>query len=353
MRLIIVSNRAPVNIVKENGTYHYQESSGGLASGLRAYVEKLKRDKKSDVEIIWIGWPGATVENETKVKKEVLKKFGTYCVFLSEEVMEKFYEGFCNKTIWPLFHYFPAYAVYEKEFWEQYVSVNKIFCNALLEIAKPGDVIWIHDYHLMLLPAMVREKMPLATIGFFLHIPFPSYEIFRFLPSAWRKKILEGLYGSDLMGFHTHDYNTYFLRSALRILGVNNHMGEVMYHNHLLRADSFPMGIDFEKFHSAAETKEVEKEKKKLMKNFSSLKLILSIDRQDYSKGILNRLKGFEYFLQTNPEWKQKVTMMMVVIPSRIGVESYQSIKSQIDELVGSINGKYGNVEWMPIVYQY
>ncbi|HKR03764.1 MAG TPA: bifunctional alpha,alpha-trehalose-phosphate synthase (UDP-forming)/trehalose-phosphatase [Bacteroidia bacterium] len=353
MRLIIVSNRAPVNIIKESNGYRYEESSGGLASGLRTYVDKLKKDKNSDLEITWIGWPGASVENERKVKKEILKKFGTHCVFLSEEVMEKFYEGFCNKTIWPLFHYFPAYAVYEKEYWEQYISVNKIFCDAVLEIAKPGDIIWIHDYHLMLLPAMVREKIPSAAIGFFLHIPFPSYEIFRLLPSTWRKKILEGLYGADLVGFHTSDYNTYFLRSTLRILGINNHMGEVSYGNHLLRADTFPMGIDFEKFHSAAKAKDVENEKRKLKKNFSKVKLVLSIDRQDYSKGILNRLKGYEYFLQNNPQWKQKVTMMMVIIPSRIGVESYQSIKSQIDELVGSINGKFGNVEWMPIVYQY
>src|SRR6185436_2318093 len=228
MRLIIVSNRAPVNIIKEGGTYRYEESSGGLASGLRAYVERLKKNKP-DVKIIWIGWPGASVENEGKIKKEIAKKFGTHCVFLSEEVMEKFYEGFCNKTIWPLFHYFPAFAVYEKEYWEQYVSVNKIFCNAVLEVARPGDVIWIHDYHLMLLPALLREKMPAAAIGFFLHIPFPSYEIFRLLPSMWRKKILQGLFGADLIGFHTHDYTTYFLRSTLRILGINNHMGEVLY----------------------------------------------------------------------------------------------------------------------------
>ncbi len=241
MRLIIVSNRAPVNMIKENGGYRFEESSGGLASGLRAYIERLKKNKKSAFEITWIGWPGAAVKNKEKVKREILKKYGTHSVFLSEDVMEKFYEGFCNKTIWPLFHYFPGFAVYEKEYWEQYVSVNKIFCDAVLEIAKPGDVIWIHDYHLMLLPAMLRGKMPSSVIGFFLHIPFPSYERFRLLPSSWRKKILEGLYGADLIGFHTNDYNTYFLRSTLRILGINNHMGEISYNNHLLRADTFPM----------------------------------------------------------------------------------------------------------------
>lgn len=353
MGLIIVSNRAPVNIINENGKVRYEQSSGGLASGLRAYVEKIKKDKNSKVEITWIGWPGSAVDNEEKVKKEIFKKFGTHCVFLPPDVMEKFYEGFCNKTIWPLFHYFPGYAQYNKEYWEMYVSVNRIFTDELLKIIKPGDVVWIHDYHLMLMPSMVREKIPSAKIGFFLHIPFPSYEVFRLMPSQWRKEILEGLYGADLIGFHTYDYNTYFLRSTLRILGIQNHMGEVSFRNRLAKVDTFPMGIDFQKYHSAASGKAVLKEKIKLKKNMPSVKLILSIDRQDYSKGILNRLKGYEYFLQNNPGWIQKVIMVMVVIPSRIGVESYQSIKSQIDELVGNINGKFGNLEWMPIIYQY
>ncbi len=352
MRLIIVSNRAPVNIIEEEGTYRYEPSSGGLASGLRAYVERLKQQGNT-TEIIWIGWPGAAVNNEEKVGAEILERFGTQCVFLSNELMENFYEGFCNKTIWPLFHYFPSLAVYEKQYWEDYITVNKIFADAIINTAKPDDVIWIHDYHLMLAPAMVREKIPNATIGFFLHIPFPSYEIFRLLPSEWRKKILQGLYGSDLIGFHTHDYRTYFLRSVLRILGLQNHTGEVLYNDRITKTDTFPMGIDYEKYASAVSTKSVKEEKVKLEKTYASSKIILSIDRQDYSKGILNRLRGYEHFLQNNPEWKQKVIMIMVVVPSRIGVESYQSIKSSIDELVGSINGKYGTLDWMPIVYQY
>jgi len=353
MRIIVVSNRAPISIIKEsNGQYRYENSAGGLASGMRAYIEKLK-ETGSRTEIIWVGWPGAAVEDEQKVKREILKKFKTDSVFLSAELMEKFYEGFCNKTIWPLFHYFPVYTVYEKEFWETYVRVNEIFCAEVLSIAKPDDVIWIHDYHLMLLPAMIRDKMPWAKIGFFLHIPFPAYEVFRLLPNEWRKEILKGLYGSDLIGFHTFDYRTYFLHSTLRILGLPNHMGEVLYNSRMVKADTFPMGIDYDKYHDAALSPEIEAEKVKFKKGEDAPKLILSIDRQDYSKGILNRLKGFEHFLQNNPQWKQKVVMMMVVVPSRIGVENYQSIKSQIDELVGRINGASGTMEWMPIIYQY
>lgn len=353
MNLLIVSNRLPISIVEDNGHYRYVESSGGLASGLRAYVDRIKQKGESGINISWIGWPGSTVSNEEKVRKDILKKFRAHCVFLSEEVMEKFYEGFCNKTIWPLFHYFPAFASYEQDCWEQYISVNEIFCETLLKIIKPGDVVWIHDYHLMLLPAMIRKKIPSASIGFFLHIPFPSYEVFRLIPSEWRKRILTGLLGADLIGFHTHDYSTYFLRSVMRILGRNNHMGEMMVDNLLSKVDTFPMGIDFDKYHKGIKNKEVKIEKNRLRKNNPSVRFILSIDRQDYTKGILNRLWGYEHFLQNNPGWHGKTTLMMVVIPSRIGIEGYQSIKSQIDELVGRINGKYGNVEWMPIVYQY
>ncbi len=353
MRLIIVSNRAPVNIVKNNGEFHYEESSGGLASGLRAFIERKKKDTASPMEIIWIGWPGADVEDREKVGRDIERQFGVRCVFLSDEVMEKFYEGFCNKTIWPLFHYFPDYAVYNKEFWEQYISVNGFFCKAVLDILQPGDVVWIHDYHLMLLPGMIRDKMPDVAIGFFLHIPFPSYEVYRMLPSIWRKKIIEGLYGADLIGFHTHDYRTYFLRSTLRILGLDDNMGDVIYNNRLVKVESFPMGIDYQKYHDAVNDIKLIEEKNKLKQNLGAFKLILSIDRQDYTKGILNRLSGYELFLENYPQWRQKVVMTMVIIPSRSSIDQYQLTKSQIDEQVGRINGKYGNLEWTPIVYQY
>jgi trehalose 6-phosphate synthase/phosphatase len=352
MRLVIISNRAPINIVKTDNGYSYQESSGGLASGLRAYIERMK-SKETGMEIVWIGWPGTTVDDEETVRREILEKHGVQSVFMSAEVMEKFYEGFCNKTIWPLFHYFPAFTFYENEFWQQYIYVNELFRDEVMKVYQPGDVVWVHDYHLMLLPAMIREKAPGATVGFFLHIPFPSYEVFRLLPSLWRKKILEGLFGADLIGFHTHEYCQYFLHSVLRILGYDQTMGEVLYHNRLVKVDTFPMGIDYNKYHARALTPEVKAEKEKLRQQLPNQQLILSIDRQDYSKGILNRLLGYEHFLANNASWRGKVTLMMIVIPSRIGVEDYQTIKSQIDELVGRINGKFSTLSWIPIMYHY
>jgi trehalose 6-phosphate synthase/phosphatase len=353
MRLLIVSNRAPVSIVTDGEQVRYVESSGGLASGLRAYVERLKKEKP-DTEILWIGWPGEYSGNNTdQIREEILNRFGTYSVFLSSELMEKFYEGFCNSTIWPLFHYFPVYTEYKNDFWQNYIDVNQIFCDEVLKLYREGDIIWIHDYHLMLLPSMLRDKLPEASIGFFLHIPFPSYEVFRLLPSEWRMNLLKGLFGADLVGFHTYDYRTYFLRSTMRILGLSNSMGEVVYFNRMVKVDSFPMGIDYEKYHSAVTTQAVKDEVAKLRGIFGEQKIIISIDRQDYSKGILNRLQAYELFLEKYPDLRNDVTMVMVVIPSRVGVHDYMQIKSNIDELVGHINGKYGTLHGMPIIYQY
>lgn len=349
MKLIIISNRAPVSLSKKNGNFMYAESSGGLASGLRSYIENAEKSTGRKAETLWVGWPGTTVSHVEipSVKKEMRERFGTQSVFLSDKTMESFYEGFCNKTLWPLFHYFPSLAVYDSEYWNQYVSVNESFCNAVMEVAEQGDIFWIHDYHLMLLPSMIRERMRDASIGFFLHIPFPSYEVFRLLPNQWRKKIIAGLLGADLIGFHTHDYRTYFLRSVLRILGIADDSGELFFKNRLVKTDSFPMGIDYMKFHNAALNN------KKSGQKSAAHKTVLSIDRQDYSKGILKRLHGYECFLRDYPQWNGRVVMRMIVVPSRIGVESYQDTKSQIDEQVGYINGIFGNFEWQPINYQY
>jgi len=352
MKLIIISNRAPVHLVEEEGKFTVRDSSGGLASGLRTYVDKLK-DAEPNIEITWMGWPGREVGDPEKVRTLLVEKHGTHPIFIPDEQMDKFYEGFCNNTIWPLFHYFPNFAEYDAEHWQIYIDVNKIFLEELMKVYEPGDVIWVHDYHLMLLPAMIREKHPEATIGFFLHIPFPSYEVFRLLPRQWRMTMLKGLYGADLIGFHTHDYRNYFLQSTLRILGLSDHMGDVNYFNRIVKVDSFPMGIDYAKFNAATRSTAVKKEIKKLRESLGKKKLILSIDRQDYSKGILNRLKGYVSFLDNNPELIDEVMMIMIIIPSRVGVADYMEIKSQIDELVGSINGKYGTLTGMPILYQY
>lgn len=358
MRLLVVSNRLPVTIVKDGDKLTFHESSGGLVSGLSAYLDSLRGSSFTKSEYIWVGWPGISVEQKTdgerdELSERIFSELNACPVFLTEKNMEKFYQGFCNKTIWPLFHYFPSHVVYDEAYWLHYQCVNEIFCDAVMKVVKPGDTIWIHDYHLMLLPKLLREKMPEAQIGFFLHIPFPSFEVYRLLPVKWRKEILEGLLGSDIIGFHTFEYTQYFLRCIVRILGYENYMGEIFLSDRVVKAETFPMGIDFQKFHTAAGCPEVQKEKKQLTKILSDFKVILSVDRLDYTKAIINRLQAYEIFLKKNPQWHRKVILVLAVVPSRIGVEHYRQVKKQIDEFVGKVNGRFGSIDWTPILYQY
>lgn len=352
MRLLVVSNRLPITVIEKEGRLRFQESLGGLVSGLSAYLDSLKGSSFDKTDHIWVGWPGITVDNELKneLRSKALTEFHAYPIFLSEKSMEKFYHGFCNKTIWPLFHYFPSYAIYDEEYWKNYKHVNETFCDAVMEIIKPDDVVWIHDYHLMLLPKLLREKVP-NPIGFFLHIPFPAFEIFRLLPGKWRRSILEGILGADIIGFHTHDYAEYFLRCTLRILGYEHDMGKITLEDHIVKVDTFPMGIDFHRFQMY--NLEIQEEKAKVKNKLADFKVILSIDRLDYTKGIINRLQGYEIFLEKNPNLRGKVILILRVPPSRIGVEHYQEMKKQIDELVGRINGKFGSIYWTPISYQF
>lgn len=355
MRLLIVSNRLPATAVEKEGEICFQQSIGGLVSGLRSWLATLKKKGGSFSECLWIGWPGISVADKKKkaLQSKLLEDLQAFPVFLSEREMDKFYHGFCNKTIWPLFHYFPPFASYEKETWAQYQNVNRIFCDAVTEVLQPDDIIWVQDYHLMLLPKLLRDRGVANPIGFFLHIPFPSFEIFRLLPTQWRSDILEGMLGADLVGFHTHDYTRYFLTCVHRILGLDHNMGKIITRGRLVKADAYPMGIDYDLFARAAEDAAVRNEIDTLKKNLGGLKVILSADRLDYTKGVLNRLKGYEIFLEKHPEWKGRVVLILVVVASRIGVEQYQQMKRQIDEAVGRINGKWGNVGWMPVVYQY
>jgi trehalose 6-phosphate synthase/phosphatase len=353
-RMLVVSNRLPFTVVEQEGKFSFKESGGGLVSGLKTYLESL-RPSSSKGDYVWVGWPGSAVEGETaaRLKEVAMSEFSAYPVFLSEDEMENFYHGFCNKIIWPLFHYFPSYAIYEGEYWNHYRKVNEVFCEALMEVVKPGDTVWIHDYHLMLLPRMIRDKLPDAQVGFFLHIPFPSFEVFRLLPAEWRRGILRGLLGADLIGFHTHDYAQYFLRCVLRILGFEHNMGQIVDGERIVKVGTFPMGIDFEKFNSATSRPEVRGEMENLKRGLHDVKVILSIDRLDYAKGIINRLMGYELFLESCPEWHRKVILNLVMTPSRIGVEHYQQTKRNVEELVGRINGKFGSLQWVPVVYQY
>ena len=347
-RLIIVANRLPVDITEKNGRIKFEKSVGGVATGLSSLYKQY--------ESIWIGWPGGAIDKSASPAKKVLVRRGLakkkcYPVFLSKNDIENHYEGYCNKTIWSQFHYFPTYTIHSDAYWESYRKVNEEFCRKVMKIARPGDIIWVHDYQLMLLPGMLREKMPDATIGFFLHIPFPSYEMFSMQPN--RTKLLEGILGADLIGFHTYDYADNFLDSARMILGHEHSMNQLIVGSRVVKVDVFPMGIDYEKFSRSSESKAVKSEMKKLKKGIGNKKVILSIDRLDYTKGIKERLEAFDAFFDKYPEYANKVVLILVAVPSRTKVQQYSSLKKELDEILGRINGKHGNIGWVPVLYFY
>ncbi|MEO8287052.1 MAG: bifunctional alpha,alpha-trehalose-phosphate synthase (UDP-forming)/trehalose-phosphatase [Chloroflexota bacterium] len=352
-RLLVVSNRLPFTATEVEGELQYRGSAGGVASGLSSYFSSKGANTG---DYLWIGWPGGTIRkssNRDKLRRVALDSHQSHPVFLSQDDMENFYQGFCNKIIWPLFHYFPSYAQYKDAYWEQYGRVNRTFCEAVVEAYKPGDTVWVHDYHLMLLPGLLRERLPDAEIGFFLHIPFPAYEIFQLLPGNWRNGILTGLLGADLVGFHTYDYTHNFVRSVLLTLGYGYEHGSIRTPQRSVKADTFPMGIDFEKFSSAAESPEVQTRKSALARAVPGVRIVLSIDRLDYTKGIANRLEAFGTFLEKYAEWRNRVTLALVTVPSRVDVEHYKQTRSRVEELVGRINGTFGRIGWTPVVYQY
>ncbi|NSL86448.1 bifunctional alpha,alpha-trehalose-phosphate synthase (UDP-forming)/trehalose-phosphatase [Chitinophaga sp. Mgbs1] len=344
-KTIIVSNRLPVKISEKNGEFTLQSSEGGLATGLGSIYREGNN--------IWIGWPGLEIEDpkqQEKVTKQ-LRQMNLMPVFLTQEEINNFYEGFSNETLWPVFHYMGVYARYEQSYWDAYHQVNQKFRDIVLQIAGPGDIIWVHDYQLLLLPGMIRTEMPEISVGFFQHIPFPSYELFRLIP--WRAEILEGMLGADLMGFHTFDDTRHFLNAASRLLPVNTTANVVSYNDRAVVVETFPMGIDYDKFASLGNNPEVQEHLKTLRENFREERLVLSIDRLDYSKGIIQRLQAFELLLQLHPEYISRVVLYMIVVPSRDTVPQYKELRDDIDKLVGNINARFRTLSWHPIQYFY
>ncbi len=353
MRLVIVSNRLPFTVTVRNGKPHFEHSSGGLTTGLWSYLEKARDESGQPLEFLWVGWPGTAAPDNSEAIVRHAADYHAAPVFLEEETAEAFYHGFCNKTLWPLFHYFPTLARYEEGNWREYVKGNEHFAEALLKILRPDDLLWVHDYQLMLLPKMIRQHFPEMPIGFFLHIPFPSYEVFRLLPRTWRSELIEGVLGASLVGFHTHDYTRDFLTSVLRTVGYEHQLGSISVGERVVKVDTFPMGIDFERFmHATVPTNAPTGREQPELKR-AGQKLIFSVDRLDYTKGLIDRLRGYELFLKTHPEWHGKVTFVLSVAPSRTGVETYRAMRRELEQMVGRIAGAYGNLHWSPLVYQY
>ncbi|HEX9797572.1 MAG TPA: bifunctional alpha,alpha-trehalose-phosphate synthase (UDP-forming)/trehalose-phosphatase [Anaerolineales bacterium] len=345
-RLIIVSNRLPVSVERRENGLSFQPSVGGLATSLNAL--------RDETEMLWLGWPGITpnsAEEAAEIGRRLEQDYGCLPLFLDEALFEPYYTGFSNGCLWPLFHYFMQYAHYDWDEWRAYEQVNLHFAERLSELLTPDDRVWIHDYHLMLLPALVRQAVPHSTIGFFLHIPFPSYELFRTLP--WREELLEGLLGADLIGFHSFSYARHFNSSLLRILGLESEFGRVLVGERPVKVDTFPLGVDVDRLGSAHQLPQVQVGLDELEAQRGGRKIVLSVDRLDFTKGIVERLRAFSRFLDDHPDWRGRVSLVSICVPSRESVPEYQSLKRQVDELIGRINGRFSQPGWTPIWYLY
>ncbi len=344
-RTLIVSNRLPTKVLRQEEGLTFQPSEGGLATGLGSIYRQGDN--------LWIGWPGLFVQDaaeEDHIRQE-LRADNMAPVFLTESEIRDFYEGFSNSTLWPTFHYFSEFSVYEQTYWDAYVRVNEKFCEAVLAQAGPEDTIWVHDYQLLLLPELLRRARPEASIGFFLHIPFPSQELIRVLP--WRTELLRGMLGADLIGFHTFGYMRHFLSAVTHLLGYPAQNGQIETPTRSVRVDAFPMGIDYNRYAEAAASQEAEHHMAEYREALRDTRVILSIDRLDYTKGIAQRLRAFDLLLQRYPEWRGQVSLIMLVVPSRDQVAQYADLKVEIDELVGRINAQYRSISWNPILYFY
>ena len=347
-RLVLVSNRLPVTVATKGEAVEVVASAGGLATGLRGHHDKS--------DSLWVGWPGETAKLDDAQKADLeakLEERRCVSVHLSEEEVERYYDGFSNTILWPLFHYLLDRIPHDSRDWEVYRTVNQRFADRVAEVAQPGDLVWVQDYQLCLVPGMLRAKLPELKIGFFLHIPFPSSEIFRTLP--WRDEILRGIAGSDLVGFHTFGYQRHFASSLLRLLGVEVNVDRARLNGREVRLGVFPMGIDAHSFDEQARSPEMNKRVDELRAPREGAgaapRMLLGVDRLDYTKGLPRRLLAFEQLLATSTDLHGLVRLVQVAVPSRIHVGAYARYRKDVEELVGRINGAFGTVSWTPVQY--
>ncbi|KAJ3115023.1 Trehalose-6-P synthase/phosphatase complex synthase subunit [Phlyctochytrium bullatum] len=346
-RLLVVSNRLPITIKRDaSGTgWKLSMSSGGLVSALSGL--------KKDMSFTWFGWPGLEIVEKERagLEKRLMDEYSAVPVFISDEMADMHYNGFSNSILWPLFHYHPGEITFNEDDWEAYQQANVAFADALIRQVNDGDLIWVHDYHLMLLPALLRERLgdrfPNVKIGFFLHTPFPSSEIYRILPV--RRQVLLGVLQSDLVGFHTYDYARHFLSSCTRILGLQSSPNGVEFEGRHVHVGTFPIGIDPEKFIEGLKLPAITQRISFLEERFRGIKVLVGVDRLDYIKGVPQKLTAFEQFLNDHPEWVGKVVLIQVAVPSRQDVEEYRQLQDTVNGLVGRINGRFGTVEFTPI----
>jgi len=347
-RLVLVSNREPYVRKRIPGGVRLERTAGGLVTAL----DPVMRASGG----VWVAWqpegePGREPRFQVPAEEP---QYTLRQVPLTQKEIARYYYGFANRALWPLCHYFVDRCCFEEEDWRQYVEINSRFADAVCEEAQPGDLVWVHDYHFCLLPQMLRERRgeggPLA---FFLHIPFPAEEVFRVLP--WRRQILTGLLGADLVGFHTPEYAGDFLGCCERLLGatVDYERGIVHFEGRAVQVGAFPIGIDVAEFRQLAAAPTTAERVTRIRSGFDGVQLVLGVDRLDYSKGILERLHAVDVLLEQHPELRRRLVFLQIAVPSRTQVREYKELKQRIDEMVGRVNGRHGAADWQPVRYVY
>lgn len=338
--IFVVSNRLPVRLVRAEGGYDAVRSAGGLATALRT-VRGVRR---------WIGWPGAPVETRHRAAVTArLEQLGLGPVFLSVEEERHHYSHMCNGVLWPLLHYYPGRIEFEPKAWPTYRAINERFAAAVAAQASQGAVVWVHDFHLFLVPQLLRALRPDLSIGFFLHVPFPSQELWRILPQ--REELLLGLLGADYLGFHTADYLRHFRNACLRVLGLDAPPDAVIAGGNRTALGVDPLGPDVQSFAQLLDGDEVAAHLDRCQRQWGDRRLVLGVERLDYSKGILHKLQAFAELLEHEPERAADTVMLQVLVPSREENESYKSLLHQIQREVGRINGRFGSPGRMPLEF--
>lgn len=349
--IVIVSNRLPVRIAVSGKKVKLISGSGGLVTALAPVL----RDRGG----VWIGWDGHIGNRshpELFKKKSVEIGYSLRSLALTNDEVKRYYEGFSNATLWPLFHDFLDRCQFNPDDWDIYCEVNKKFAKAIAENSTKDDLIWVHDYHLLLVGRFLAELGVKRKLAFFNHIPFPSWDLFMRLP--WRKEILEGILHYDLAGFQTERDRWNFVRCGRRIFSGMTINGPqrnqvIEYDGRATRVGSFPISIDYESFNRLACSSEVADEAWYLHERLADRKLVLGVDRLDYTKGIFERLRAFEVLLEKYPSLHEKINLIQIVVPSRTSVNEYKEMKRRIDEMVGRINGRFTFHDWVPIHYFY
>jgi trehalose 6-phosphate synthase/phosphatase len=354
-RLYILSNRLPLTVTHEKNEVSVRPSSGGLVSAISSYLNHSGTARQAAFSVrVWVGIPGCTPQVWEEAKEKTGETdFDFIPVFLNQKVYDNYYNGLSNSVLWPLFHYFPSYADYNANYFDAYITANQAFVDALVPVLNEEDILWIHDYHLLPLAGKIRAHFPKITIGFFLHIPFPSYEVFRLMPGKWQEALLKGMLGADLIGFHTIDYAAHFLETLQMVMGLESERHIVTYNNRLIKIDVFPISIEYNKYHHAWDKPEVVAKRTEYKKQFEGKSIIFSVDRLDYTKGVYSRLKAYERFIKKFPAYKGNVVFIMVIVPSRDTIKKYADRKREIDEFIGDMNSRIGNISWKPVIYQY